>query len=221
MKKIKLMSITLILVIILLACSAGIDESGNKSPKETDNKTVIKTISAEIEEYSFDEALSKVDLIAEVQIENIVKEIENPIEKTIFEVKVLNILLGNIDREYIKILQHGTREVAFNDNELFEVGEKYVLFLRETIEFPEADYWIQGEEGGIYKVVDNNLVKLNGPYAELKDIQIGETLDVMQMGEADENSSPEQLINNGIQQILDKESYFELIRKIDKKGGVN
>ena len=104
MKKIKLMSITLILVIILLACSAGIDESGNKSPKETDNKTVIKTISAEIEEYSFDEALSKVDLIAEVQIENIVKEIENPIEKTIFEVKVLNILLGNIDREYIKIL---------------------------------------------------------------------------------------------------------------------
>ena len=95
------------------------------------------------------------------------------------------------------------------------------MFLRETIEFPDADYWIQGEEGGIYKVVDNNLVKLNGPYAELEDIQIGETLDVMQMGEADENSSPEQLINNGIQQILDKESYFELIRKIDEKGGVN
>ena len=42
--KIKLMSIMLILVIILVACSAGVDESGNKSPKETDNKTVVRQL---------------------------------------------------------------------------------------------------------------------------------------------------------------------------------
>lgn len=199
------MSLMLILVVILVACSSGVDEAGNGAAKETANGKVVKTISAEIEEYSFDEALSKVDLIAEVKINNIVKEIVVPIEKTIFEVEVLNVLLGNVEHKYIKILQHGTKEVSFNNNDLFKVGEKYVLFLRETIEFPDADYWIQGEEGGIYKVEENILVKINGPYAELNDIQIGET---------DETSSSQKLINNGIQQILDKESFYELLQNI-------
>lgn len=194
------MSLLLILIAILVACSSEIDESGTEALKGTDN-VVVSSI-AEIEYYTFDEAMNKVDLIAEVQINNVVGEIEVPIDKTIFEVEVINVLLGNVDQKYIKILQLGTEKVRFNDIDLFKIGEKYVLFLRETIDFPDADYWIQGEAGGVYKEVDNKLVKLLGEDDELQDVQIVESSEIRKPQEYRDR------------QVLDKELFFRLIRDI-------
>ena len=82
-----------------------------------------------------------------------------------------------------------------------------MLFLRETIATPEADYWIQGEDGGIYKSVENGLLKIKWPYEELKEVQISEL---------DENSNSN--YNDGTRQLLDKEAIIELIREVAKEG---
>ncbi|MED4123786.1 hypothetical protein P4631_11140 [Halalkalibacterium halodurans] len=51
----------------------------------------------------------------------------------------------------ITIKQQGDSEWIFNDTKLFEVGETYFLFLKETSQ-SKAAYWIIGEDTGtLYK----------------------------------------------------------------------
>ena len=88
---------------LLVACSSENDtlESQELNASETEKDTEIVSVEASFEYYTFNEAIHNADLIAEIQIKNMVKEIEDPIEKTIFEVKVLDVIVGNDERKLI------------------------------------------------------------------------------------------------------------------------
>lgn len=106
---------------------------------------------------------------------------------------------GRISEE-ITIKQQGTSEWSFNDNALFNPDEKYILFLMET-KASKADYWILGEETGMFKVVDSDkVIKLANKNKEFESIESNSILE-----------SSNVKVDDSIQ-ILDKNKFIDKIK---------
>ncbi|WZY00645.1 hypothetical protein NSQ26_00985 [Bacillus sp. FSL W7-1360] len=190
------------LFILLSGCNTTEQEEEKAQPESAStSNTVVKIEAAIAAPLSLEEALTDADLVAEVKIQEIVGEVEETLPKTIFSAEVTNVLKGKEEQKTIKLFQNGTKEIGFNDNELFSEGDTYVLFLNETSSSSEADYWIQGEETGMYKVSGDTLVKQALPYEALAPLEV-QTL----------KSGSE----SDVQQVLDKNRFYELITE---KGG--
>lgn len=206
--------VTLVIVIVLSACSQTNESASQDKSDNYSNGTEVAEesggIDAEVESFKLEEATEQADLIGEVTITEKVEEIKaDPIPYTVFKAKVNNSFHGEVINEEITIKQQGDSEWTFNGNELFEEGEKYIFFLKETIA-SKADYWIIGEGTGMFEILDNEIiVKLNEPIEQLKDVEL-----------------PNQSKNNGLSveekskgksgQLLDKKQFIE---KIKAKGG--
>src|SRR5699024_5681885 len=77
----------------------------------------------------------------------------------------------------ILVDQQGNSEWIFNDNDLFKKEQQYILFLKKTIGTDESDYWIQGEETGVFKEVETGIsVKLAYSADELETLDVSSTL---------------------------------------------
>ena len=100
--------------------------------------------------------------------------------------------------ESITLFQLGTTNTSFNENEIFSVGEKYILFLKETIDDNRADYWIQGEELGIYKIEGNVLER------KVEDEEL----------ESNEVFNSRSLDENNAKQFLNREEFFKLVEEM-------
>lgn len=110
----------------------------------------------------FEEAIETADLIAKLSIDHIIKELDSPSYKTLFQATVLNVVKGDKELTTVNILQGGNSKCSFNENELFLPGEQYYLILNNaTQDGLENTFYIQGEETGMYKSIeDGYIVKL-------------------------------------------------------------
>ncbi|HCG4536301.1 TPA: hypothetical protein NJY08_005156 [Salmonella enterica subsp. enterica serovar Typhi str. AG3] len=149
------------------------------------------------------DAFNRADLVAEINIEEKLKEIdEEPVPYTVFSATVEKVYHGNIKDRKITIKQQGNTEWSFNGNALFNSGEKYILFLKEAT-VSEANYWIIGEETGMFKITDSDtIVKLADRLEELKDIEKNNANKLLETE------------SKGRGQVIDKEKLSEKIQEL-------
>lgn len=138
------------------------------------NSSEVKRIDASIEVFTFTESVNQADLIADITVIEKEGERDEPSPKTTYKVIVNNVLKGdkNLINKNISIDQQGNSEWVFNDNAFFEKEENYILILNKTVGTDVSDYWIQGEETGMYKIInDGTVVKLANSLKELNSIE--------------------------------------------------
>lgn len=210
MKKILLL---LGLGILLSACNNEVNE---KVSTEDTEKTLLAEevpdgIQAEIIPFDSEETPKEADLVAEIIIGDKLEEVEEkPVPYTLFKAEIKEVIEGVPVSQNIVIKQQGNSEWVFNDNELFAPGEEYIFFLKETT-VSKGDYWILGEETGMFQVFGNEeVVKLADPLEEFEDIEI----DLEESEKIEINSDNQEEFEE--QQVLDKESFIE---KIQVQGG--
>lgn len=182
------------------------------------------TISSTVKGYTFNELANAADIIAEVKISEWLKETNEPIQKTFFKAKFLNIYKSNVgeDLQEIILMQRGNSEYTIKDYPLFQNDDKLVLFLKKATDI-ENTYWILGEHTTVLKTctVDNKeyFIKEVGDFPELKDIQI---LDDIEKSKIKENIKPKMLefsslVNNDdIPQSFEKEQFNKKIKEYIK-----
>ncbi|QNK57710.1 hypothetical protein [Paenibacillus sp. PAMC21692] len=145
----------------------------NGIPDQASSTNKLKgNIRAELEVFNFDEAVTRADLIAKVQIERAIKEIDEPSPKTLYQASVLELLKGDegLVNRTIDILQQGNSTWSFNNNTMFGQGDEYFLFLNKAT--VSNTYWILGEETGMYEVIDDGRIEKKSLYLdELTDIE--------------------------------------------------
>ncbi len=110
--------------------------------------------------YTLEEGINNADLVAQITITDMVKELEGPIYQTIYSAKVNEVYMSKVDLmdSTINILQMGNSTIRFNDNEPFQRDETYILLLMQA-RGESADYintyYILGEETSFYKVSEH------------------------------------------------------------------
>lgn len=182
-----------------------------------DDQKEIGRIDADVEIFEFEEAVAKSDLIAEIEIVDVLKEINEPSPKTIFRAVLTESLKGSSQSEEIFVMQQGNSDYVFNENPLFKQGENYLLFLMETEGFDiEDSYWILGEETGMYKLLgQSTAVKLSVKEGGLEGIEITDEK-IMPFIEQETELD----MNEREMQVLKEDELKSLIKKIsveDKK----
>jgi flagellum-specific peptidoglycan hydrolase FlgJ len=142
--------------------------------KERDNKSqLIGKIHGKVQDFSLSEATKEADLIIKVKIGEVVKELEEPTAKTLYNGTVLDEFKNNTNApKEINIMQQGNSKWSFNDNDPFKEGDEYFLFLKKAVGEYENTYWILGEETTFYKLEKENkeIVKQGLVDEDLKDI---------------------------------------------------
>jgi len=110
----------------------------------------------------FEEAIEEADLVAKLSIDHVIKELDSPSYKTLFQASVINVVKGDKELTTVHVLQAGNSKCSSNENELFLPGEQYYLILNDATQGGlENTYYIQGEETSMYKIVeDGYIVKL-------------------------------------------------------------
>lgn len=136
--------------------------------EETSEQSMIE---AEVQAFELEEAKDQANIIAEITIMDKVKEIDKEIGMpyTVFQAQVNQVFKGNAN-PVITIKKDETSEVLVNSVEPFVKGEKYILFLKETMKI-DAEYWIIGEQTGVFKV-DNEEIHLKFPLSNVDDLGI-------------------------------------------------
>ncbi|MBE1556557.1 hypothetical protein [Sporosarcina limicola] len=175
-------------MMVLTACNSNV--GSGVSPKSAVSVEVPDGIQAELIGFDFEDATVEADIIAEVTIKEKIEEVNDETGPyTVFSVVVNQVLNGTISEQEVTIKQEGDSEWTFNDNKMFESGEKYILFLKETVA-SKSDYWIIGEETGMFKIInDDTIVKLAAPIEEFKDIEIdGNNQSTSMMAELDNDN---------------------------------
>lgn len=180
-----------------------------------DNQREVRKIDAEIESFEFEEGVAKSDLIAQIEILDVLKEIDEPSPKTIFRATLKESLKGTSQAKEIFVMQQGNSDAIINDNPLFKQGESYLLFLMKTKDFDvENSYWILGEETGMYKLLDQSIaVKLALKDDGLKEIEVSDEKTVPLI----QNSS-ELNMNGREMQFLKQDELRALIKNVAAEG---
>lgn len=199
--------------LMLTACNNEVDTIEIKDAVKGNNEAnkPVGNISAEIQTYPFEEAIKVSELIAEIEIIDNVRELNEPIAKTIFSatitegIKVDSMLTTDI----LHIMQQGNSEWTFNGIEIFQPGEKYILFLKSAKNIQEKNtYWILGEETGVYKIIDDKYIaKLSLRDQALADIEVKKLSDELTKSK-----------NSKEIQVLLKEEFKEKIKKSLKRN---
>jgi hypothetical protein len=205
MKRQYLILSTMAILLTLTACN----ETHNLEIKVAENNVAIPSvgeISAELQTYPFEEAIKIAELIAEIEITEKVRELNEPSPKTIFKAKMTEVIKNDLGlpTESLHIMQQGNSDWIFNDNEMFQPEEKYILFLKSAKDSQEEHtYWILGEETGMYKNIDDKYIaKLSQRDEALADIE--------EIKLSDELSKSKN--SKGIQ-VLQTEEFKEKIKK--------
>lgn len=196
-------------IFLLAACNSQDNSADSDEVKKVTSEVtsefveVPDGIHAELIPFDLNEGINKASLIAEVRILEKIKEVdEKPIPYSVFSAVVEDSYKGELISKEITIKQQGTIDWTFNDNDLFKPDEKYILFLMKT-KSSEADYWILGEETGMFKVVDSDIViKLADNNEEFESIEANSS-SVLSNYSIDDGS-----------QIIDKKKLIDKIKEM-------
>jgi hypothetical protein len=204
MKKQYLLLSIIAISLVLTACN----DTDNLEIKEAENNVAIKPvgeISAELQTYPFEEAIKESELIAEIEIIEHVRELNEPSPKTIFKATMIEVIKNDsgLPNDSLHIMQQGNSDWTFNDNEMFQPGERYILFLKSAKDIQEEHtYWILGEETGMYKKIDDKyiakLAQSDEALADIEEIKLSDKLTK---------------INSKEIQVLQTEEFKEKIKK--------
>jgi|GEM_PF-1876814 len=110
--------------------------------------------------YPIEEAVNRSELIAEITIQDIDNEFDEPSPTTMYTAEVNKVLKGTEEEgSIIRVLQDGTQRVQMNGQQVVQPGERYVLMLMSA-EGTQTDstYWILGGETGVYQVVGDQII---------------------------------------------------------------
>jgi|GEM_PF-2369416 len=176
-----------VLIIIMLLTSAC--QSSPPSPTTTSKGGSLRTLifpalptatleatkcnsKADMVVLPFEEAIEEADFVAKLSIDHVIKELVYPSHKTLFQASVITVVKGDKDLTTVHVLQAGNSKCSFNENELFLPGEQYYLILNHATQVEtENTFYIQGEETGMYKIIeDGYIVKLAYRDSYLSDI---------------------------------------------------
>ncbi|MEK4563799.1 hypothetical protein MKX54_03810 [Alkalihalobacillus sp. FSL R5-0424] len=181
------------IMVLFVMLIAGGCEFGASEPGECRQYGAIE---ASLEWIPFTDSVKQADLIAEVEILDSETVLEHMC-KTKHGAKVVQTLVGEVEGE-ITFLQSGSDRVLFNQNQIFETGDTYLLFLRQTTSESVADYWIYGEELGTYHI-DGDVLKRKIEDEELTAI---------------EPANHDDFLGPDIRQVVDRESFNSLVEEI-------
>src|SRR5690606_31196339 len=117
------------------------------------------SIEADMLVLPFEEAILEAYLVAKLNIEQALEELDSPTHKTLYEASVMQVVKGDKELTTIHVLQAGNSKCSFNDNPLFMPGEQYYLILNKASgNNPVERFYIQGEETGMYKVLEDGYI---------------------------------------------------------------
>lgn len=179
-----------------------VEDSNSEEVSKDNSSNEIVFFEGEVEYFTFDEAVDQADLIAEVEIIEQIREKTDPLPQTFFKANILQDITGEKSGEII-FTQVGIQGEEFNGVSVFEPGEKYVLFLRDNPDYEDVDYFIQGEELGMYKDDGETLVRVV-PYEELENIEVATYHNF---------NSDDSSIEDNLTQSVDKEKLLELVKE--------
>lgn len=180
----------IVLFVMLIAGGCGF---GTSEPWECRQYGAIE---ASLEWIPFTDSVKQADLIAEVEILDSETVFDNMC-KTKHSAKVVATLVGVSEGE-ITFLQSGSDRMLFNQNQIFEAGDTYLLFLRQTTSESVADYWIYGEELGTYHI-DGDVLKRKIEDEELTSI---------------EPENHDDLLGPNIRQVVEREAFNSLVEEM-------
>ncbi|MBM0066827.1 hypothetical protein [Alkalicoccobacillus gibsonii] len=183
--------VLLLIILITVGCNLGTTEIAECKQ--------YGAIEASLEWIPFSDSVKQADLIAEVEILDSETVFENMC-KTKHSAKVVHTLVGESEEE-ITFLQSGSDKVLFNQNQIFQAGDTYLLFLRQTTSGSMADYWIYGEELGTYHI-DGDVLKRKIADDELASI---------------EPVDHDELLEPDVRQVVDREAYNSLVEETYEK----
>ncbi|MDY7224200.1 hypothetical protein [Halalkalibacterium halodurans] len=206
--KISLLALSLSITSLLTACN----ESAN--PESIIRNANLQEegpggIDAEIIPFDLNDALEDADLIAEVTILEKVEEVKiEPVPYTVFRAEVTEAYMTETNSKEITIKQQGDSEWIFNDTKLFEVGETYFLFLKETSQ-SKAAYWIIGEDTGTFVKLDDDIIaKLAAPSDDLIEVESDTNFDREELrSKIGPNKNIEEV------QLLDEKAFYKKIKE--------
>lgn len=181
---------SILLFFILFTGGCGL---GTSEPEECRQHGSIE---ASLEWIPFTDSVKQVDLIAEVEILDSETVYDNMC-KTKHSAKVVQILVGEAEEE-ITFLQSGSDRMLFNQNQIFQEGDTYLLFLRQTTSGSMAEYWVQGEELGTYHI-DGDVLKRKIADEELTSIEL---------------VNHDELLEPDVRQVVDREAFNSLVEEI-------
>ncbi|WP_020619635.1 hypothetical protein [Paenibacillus daejeonensis] len=202
------LAVCLLAVPLLLG---GASEAGQVSLPEQSVSEYQSSFYGGVEVFPFEEGVALADLIVEVEIiEKQDDGLSHPTPKSIFEAHIVSTQKQDhgLESDVIHVMQQGNDRMLFNDNPLFEQGDRYILFLKKAVgpsseHYPNL-YWIQGEESNMYKDLGNETVEKMG----FVDVSMSE----LQPAPGERAATT---------QILDKQRFIERIQLISGDAPVD
>lgn len=172
----------LFLFVCIISCMAVFTACSQKQAsnpcKDTPTRIGTKAvISSEVDkEYTIKDGVKSADIVAEVEIAEWLYETSNPVEKTFFNAKIINVFKNNINSNLkeIKIMQDGNSESTIKGYPLFAKGDKLLLFLKKSEDISDT-FWILGAHTSAIQIREKNgrkyAIKFAGKLDELKNIE--------------------------------------------------
>lgn len=195
-------------LIFMTACS---EETKKSVSKEVETIVEVPAgIEAQMVPFDLKGDTERANLIAEVTITEKIEEVdEKPIPYTVFRAEVNEIFKGELNRKEITIKKSGNSEWVVNHNKMYESGEKYILFLKETLA-SKSDYWVLGEDTGEFQIIDNaTIAKLKVPIEEFKEIELNNPKAISETLKQKDTSNT---------QVIDKEGFIEIVKREIERG---
>ncbi|MFB4159605.1 hypothetical protein ACE1TF_06960 [Geomicrobium sp. JSM 1781026] len=149
-------------VVLLVSCD-------NSDKNNTDDE-VVTSVTVDYEVYPFPELIDRADVIAEVQVGRVVKEIDTGTPSTILEGEILDVLKGEPTRRTIQFKQETQEEIQVNGQSVYNRDDVYVFFFKEASREP-YDYWIISLDSGAFFATDGVYEQGSYTYTDLEDLE--------------------------------------------------
>ena len=164
-KKVIVLLMILGLFITGWSCWGNIKIAFNKNKTNPHMAGIISTVSLAYSYNSLQELTEASDLVVEVIVKGIEKEVPK-IDSSYYAVHVENTIKGKAEQDII-VKQDGiqTEEEksgkirVWRDSPLMNIGDQYILFLKKATE--ENTYYIAGEYQGKYKIVEEKVYSVD------------------------------------------------------------
>jgi len=172
-------NIFLICFISIALILGGCGNQNSISVKDTPNQIGSKgQSSASIISYNLTELMEKADIVAQVEISEWLKEMDQPVEMTLFKAKLMKVYKNTQTDNFkeIDLLQDGNSKFTIQNYPLFKNNDKLILFLKKSEDMGlENTFWILGVYSSVIRIVDidgeNYAVKHLGQFRELLKIR--------------------------------------------------
>lgn len=155
MKKLLLFILTITIVGLLYSCSETREYISGETTKYSDEYVAdVYNEAPRIGPFTIESLMKESAIIVEIEIVENLGETENPSSKTFFQCNVITVIKGDAALKSIKIMQGVNSNYQFYGYPIFDVGQKYVLFLAKATggDYTDDMYWIRGDYLSVIRI---------------------------------------------------------------------